>query len=158
MNAGMKAFDIELLVGLLLLCLASLLGYVSLRLGQVDFAKNKGYTIQADFTTAGGLQTGAAVELAGVKIGQVEQVSLDRYRARVHLKLQPDILLHEDAKAAIKSKGLIGERYVEITPGKGLKQLEPGGQIRDTESPVDIQELVAKFIFGNVEQETGKKE
>ena len=154
----MKASDLELLVGLLLLCLVSLLGYVSLRLGQVDLAKNAGYTLQADFTTVGGLQTGAAVELAGVKIGQVEQVSLDDYRARVHLKLQPGILLYGDAKAAIKSKGLIGERYVEIAPGKGPKQLAPGEQIRDTEPPVDIQELIAKFIFGNIEQNTGTKE
>jgi len=154
----MKAPDLELLVGLFLLCLVSLLGYASLRLGQVDLARNGGYTLQADFTTAGGLQTGAAVELAGVKIGQVEQVSLDDYRARVHLKLQPGIPLYEDAKAAIKSKGLIGERYVEIAPGKGPKQLAPGEQIRDTESPVDIQELIAKFIFGNVEQNTATKE
>src|SRR5215470_15577217 len=99
----MKAFDLELLVGLLVLCLVGLLGYASLRLGQVD------------------------------------------------LKIQPGVPLYEDAKAAIKSKGLIGERYVEIIPGKGPKQLAPGEQIRDTESPVDIQELIAKFIFGNVE-------
>ena len=99
----MKAFDLELLVGLFVLCLVGLLGYASLRLGQLDLARNGGYTLQADFTTAGGLQTGAAVELAGVKIGQVEQVSLDDYRAQVHLKIQPGISLNVDAKAAIKS-------------------------------------------------------
>ena len=148
----MKTFDVELLVGTLLFCIIGVLTYFSLHLGQVDLASKGGYTIQAAFTTVGGLQTGAAVELAGVQIGRVEKVDLDNFRARVKLKIQDGIPLYEDAKAAIKTKGLIGERYVEISPGRGAKSLEPGGQIRDTESPVDIQELIAKFIFGNVEQ------
>ena len=149
----MKILDVELLVGFLVLCIAGALGYFSLHLGQVDLIGNEGYTIQADFTTAGGLQTGASVELAGVKVGRVEHVGLDRYRARVKLKIQHGIPLYENAKAAIKTKGLIGERYIEITPGRGTNQLESGGQIRDTEAPIDIQELIAKFIFGSVEQE-----
>jgi phospholipid/cholesterol/gamma-HCH transport system substrate-binding protein len=148
----MKTFDVELLVGTLLFCVIGILTYFSLHLGQVDLVGKGGYTIQAAFTTVGGLQTGAAVELAGVQIGRVEKVDLDNFRARVKLKIQDGIPLYEDAKAAIKTKGLIGERYVEISPGRGAKSLEPGGQIRDTESPVDIQELIAKFIFGNVEQ------
>lgn len=149
----MKTFDVELLVGSLLFCAVGILAYFSLNLGQVDLVGEEGYTVQAAFTTVGGLQTGAAVELAGVKIGRVEKVDLDKYRARVKLKIQDGIPLYEDAKAAIKTKGLIGERYVEISPGRGAKPLESGGQIQDTESPVDIQELIAKFIFGNVEQD-----
>jgi phospholipid/cholesterol/gamma-HCH transport system substrate-binding protein len=149
----MKILDVELLVGFLVLCVAGILGYFSLHLGQVDLGGNEGYTVQADFTTAGGLQTGASVELAGVKVGRVTYVGLDHYRARVQLKIQRGIPLYEDAKAAIKTKGLIGERYIEISPGRGTNQLESGGQIRDTEAPVDIQELIAKFIFGNVEQD-----
>lgn len=149
----MRTFDIELLIGLLLLGIVGILGYFSLRLGQVDLVGAQGYTVQAAFTTVGGLQTGAAVELAGVKIGRVELIALDQmYRAQVQLKINTGISLYEDAKAAIKTKGLIGERYVEISPGRGTKPLEAGGQIRNTESPVDIQELIAKFIFGNVEQ------
>jgi phospholipid/cholesterol/gamma-HCH transport system substrate-binding protein len=148
----MKTFDLELFVGFILLGLIAILVYLSLRLGQVDFVGNQGYTVQAMFTTAGGLQTGAVVELAGVEIGRVEQVALDNYQARVKLKIDGDISLSEGTKATIKSKGLIGERYVEISPGKTGTKLEPGGLIRETESPVDMQELIAKFIFGNVEQ------
>lgn len=129
---------------------------MSLRLGQVDLVGGGGYRVQAKFMTVGGLQTGAAVELAGVEIGRVEQIALDKnYRAQVRLSLRDGISLYEDAKATIKTKGLIGERYVEIAPGRGPKQLKPGGEIRDTESPVDIQELIAKFVFGNVEQGAG---
>jgi phospholipid/cholesterol/gamma-HCH transport system substrate-binding protein len=148
----MKTFDLELFVGFILFCLIAILGYLSLRLGQVDLIGNQGYTVQAMFTTAGGLQTGAVVELAGVEIGRVEHITLDDYQARVKLKINSNISLSEDTKAAIKSKGLIGERYVEISPGKAGNKLEPGGLIRETESPVDIQELIAKFIFGNVDQ------
>ena len=150
----MKSLDGELVVGLVLLGILGMLGYMSLRLGQVDLVGGRGYRVQAKFMTVGGLQTGAIVELAGVEIGRVEHIALDKnYRARVQLSLKDSIPLYEDAKAAIKTKGLIGERYIEIAPGRGPKQLEPGGEIRDTESPVDIQELIARFVFGNVEQE-----
>jgi phospholipid/cholesterol/gamma-HCH transport system substrate-binding protein len=148
----MKTFDLELFVGFALLCMIAILVYLSLRLGQVDLVGHQGYTVQALFTTAGGLQTGAVVELAGVEIGRVEQVTLDDYQARVKLKIDGNISLSEDTKAAIKSKGLVGERYVEISPGKTGRKLEPGGQIRETESPVDIQELISQFIFGDVDQ------
>lgn len=147
----MKKFDTELLVGILLLCGAGLLVYFSLRLGQVDLFGSQGYTIHADFSAAGGLQSGAAVELSGVEIGRVEAIDLVDYQARVVMRIRDGIVLHEDAQAALKNKGLIGERYVEIIPGKAPGKIPPGGQIKKTEAPVDIQEAIAKFIFGNVE-------
>jgi len=148
----MKTIDSELLVGILLLCSIAVLVYMSLHLGQVGFSKSAGYAVQAEFTNAGGLQDGAAVELAGVKIGRVETVQLTPdYRAHVTIHLKPTIVLKEDAKAAIKSVGLIGERYVEILPGTTANQIAPGGYIRNTESPVDLPEIIQKFIFGNVE-------
>lgn len=148
----MKKLDTEVLVGCVFLLGVGILAYISLQLGQIDPTGSRGYTVQADFSTAGGLQNGAVIELAGVEIGRVMAVDLVDYHARVTLKLHQDIQLSEDARAAIKTKGLVGERYVEITPGKTTTQLKPGGQIRDTESPVDMQELIAKFIFGNVEK------
>jgi len=149
----MKKFDTELLVGLLLLCGAGALGYLSLRLGQVDLFGSEGYVVHADFSTAGGLQSGATVELSGVEIGRVEAVDLVDYQARVVMKIRDGVVLHEDAQAALKNKGLIGERYVEVIPGKASGKLAPGGQIKKTEAPVDIQEAIAKLIFGNVEDQ-----
>jgi len=148
----MKTIDSELIVGLLLLCSIAILVYTSLHLGQVGFGKTEDYTIQAEFTNVGGLQEGAAVELAGVDIGRVTHVQLtDTYRAHVTFSIKPTVVLKEDAKAAIKSVGLIGERYVEISPGTAANQIAPGGDIRNTEAPVDLQETITKFIFGNVE-------
>jgi phospholipid/cholesterol/gamma-HCH transport system substrate-binding protein len=148
----MKIFDREVAVGIVILLGAATLVYISLNLGQLGFGQTSGYTVQAEFPNAGGLQAGATVELAGVEIGRVASVTLtDTYHARVTLRILPTIALQEDSHAAIKSKGLIGERYVEISPGKGTTALASGGTIRETEAPVDIQEVITKFIFGNVE-------
>jgi phospholipid/cholesterol/gamma-HCH transport system substrate-binding protein len=148
----MKMLDSELLVGLLLLCGITGLVYMSLHLGQIGFGKSDEYAVQAEFTNAGGLQDGALVELAGVNVGRVVAVQLTQdYRAHVTIHLKPTVVLKEDATAAIKSAGLIGERYVEILPGTTANQIAPEGYIRNTEPPVDLQEIIQKFIFGNVE-------
>jgi phospholipid/cholesterol/gamma-HCH transport system substrate-binding protein len=110
----MKTFDREVAVGMILLLGAAILVYISLNLGRLSFGQTQGYTVQAEFPNAGGLQEGALVELAGVEIGRVAGVTLtDTYHARVTLNILPTIALQEDSRAAIKSKGLIGERYVD---------------------------------------------
>lgn len=147
----MKKLDLELVVGLFLLVAIVALTYISIRLGEVSLGE-WGYAVYADFPTVGGLQSGAVVELAGVEIGRVEAVDLADYQARVALKIRHDVALPDDATASIKGKGLIGEKYVEITPGKAETMILPGGRIRQTESPVDIQELLAQYIFGSVER------
>jgi phospholipid/cholesterol/gamma-HCH transport system substrate-binding protein len=149
----MKKLDAEVVTGCLLFVVVGMLVYVSLQLGYFDLTGSWGYPVYANFTTAGGLQKGAVIELAGVQIGRVEAVDLVDYQARVMLKIHQDVPLSEDARVAIKTKGLIGERYVEIAPGRSTTQIKPGGQLRETESPVDITELIAKFIFGNVEKD-----
>ena len=141
--------DGELLVGVLLLGIVAGLGYMSIQLGQIELGSGS-YPVYADFINAGGLQDGAVIELAGVEIGRVESVILADYKARVTLKIRGDIPLQEDAQAAIKTKGLIGERYVAIMPGHSSIILAPGGTIDKTEESVDIQQLLGEFIFGDV--------
>ncbi len=152
----MKKFDLELIIGLLMLCGIGVLVYISVQLGQIDLGGRWGYTLYAYFTTAGGLQKGAVIELAGVEIGRVEAVDLENYQAKVALKIRHDVVLPTDTRVAIKTTGLIGERYIEITPGTGNGRLQPGDQIRETESPVDINEVISQLIFGNVEGGTSK--
>ena len=111
--------DAELLVGWIVLLMAGGLVYLSLQFGQVSFAGNQGYSLSAEFSDAGGLQSGARVELAGVEIGRVSSVSLtpSLTKARVTFQLQSDIALPQDSRAAIKTAGLIGERYIDLEPG-----------------------------------------
>lgn len=125
------------------------LGYLSINLGQVSLFGG-GYHITVDFPTVGGLRKGSSVEIAGVRVGRVESIDLVDYQARVTLRIETGVTLQEDAIASIKTKGLIGEKYVRISPGGSDKVIPPNGRIREVEAPVDFEELLSKYIFGKV--------
>jgi phospholipid/cholesterol/gamma-HCH transport system substrate-binding protein len=146
----MKRYDIELAVGLFLIAGIICLGYLSIRLGRLEVFGQKGYNVYAVFTNSGGLKSGSDIMIAGVNVGRVKNVMLDNYQARVTLNLGENIKIQEDAIVSIKTKGLIGEKYIEITPGGSDKVIEPGGRIRETQSPVDLEELISKFVFGKI--------
>ncbi|MGH7300894.1 MAG: outer membrane lipid asymmetry maintenance protein MlaD [Candidatus Rokuibacteriota bacterium] len=146
----MKRSALELGVGIFVLIGLLALGWLSVKLGRVDLLGNRGYVVSADFPSVGGLKAGSAIEIAGVEIGRVDRILLEDYQARVVMVIQPDIKLSEDSIASIKTKGLIGERYVRISPGGSDKTIPPNGRIREVEPPVDIEELLSKYIFGKV--------
>jgi phospholipid/cholesterol/gamma-HCH transport system substrate-binding protein len=116
----------------------------------VDLLGNRGYEISADFPSVGGLKAGSAIEIAGVEVGRVDRILLQDYQARVVMVIHSGVKLQEDSIASIKTKGLIGERYVRISPGGSEKLIPPNGRIREVEPPVDIEELLSKYIFGKV--------
>ena len=142
--------DKELAVGVFLLIGIFSLIYISVKLGKLEVLGNEGYTLYASFENAGGLKSGASIEIAGVKIGTVESVKLNNYQALVGLTIARNVKIQDDAIASIKTEGLLGEKYVEITPGASDKLLRNGGTIRETESAIDIQDLISKYAFGKV--------
>jgi phospholipid/cholesterol/gamma-HCH transport system substrate-binding protein len=146
----MKKFDLELTVGLFIITGIICLGYLSVKLGKMEIVGERGYEIYGVFSNVGGLKIGSSVEIAGVKVGRVKSITLNNYQARVVLNLPENVKLQEDAIVSIKTKGLIGEKYIEITPGGSEKIIKPGGQIRETQSAVDLEELISKFVFGNI--------
>ncbi|MGA2315703.1 MAG: outer membrane lipid asymmetry maintenance protein MlaD [Thermodesulfobacteriota bacterium] len=146
----MKKFDLELTVGLFIIAGIICLGYLSIKLGKMEIVGERGYEIYGVFSNVGGLKTGSSVEIAGVKVGRVKSITLNNYKARVVLNLPENVKLQEDAIVSIKTKGLIGEQYIEITPGGSEKIIKPGGQIRETQSAVDLEELISKFVFGKI--------
>jgi phospholipid/cholesterol/gamma-HCH transport system substrate-binding protein len=89
--------------------------------------------------------------IAGVEVGRIRDISLEDYQARVVMNIVKAVKVQEDAIASIKTRGLIGEKYVEILPGASEKMIPPGGRIRDTQPPIDIEELISKYVFGKVE-------
>jgi phospholipid/cholesterol/gamma-HCH transport system substrate-binding protein len=147
----MKKFDLELAVGIFMIAGLICLGYLSIRLGKMEVLREKGYEVYALFSEIGGLKVGSPIMIAGVDIGRVKNVTLDNYQARVVLNIPEAIKLQDDAIASIKTKGLIGEKYIEITPGGSEKIIQPGGRIRETQSAIDIEQIISKFIFGKVE-------
>ncbi|HEY4719393.1 MAG TPA: outer membrane lipid asymmetry maintenance protein MlaD [Candidatus Methylomirabilis sp.] len=144
----MRRMDVEVVVGLFLLLGVVALGYLSVRLGKMEVLGFRGYAVFADFPTVGGLKTGASVEIAGVKVGQVEEIALNEYKARLTLRINKKIRLQEDTIASVKTKGLIGEKYVRLSPGGSDEMIPPGGRIRETEPPIDIEDLIGNYIFG----------
>ena len=147
----MRKIDIELTVGVFIIAGIICLGYLSIRVGGMEMIGKKGYDIYAFFANSGGLKKGAPVMIAGVEVGRVKNIKLEDYQAKVIMNILPGIQIQEDAIASIKTKGLIGEKFVSISPGGSDKIIGPGDRIRDTESAVDIEQLISKYAFGKVE-------
>jgi phospholipid/cholesterol/gamma-HCH transport system substrate-binding protein len=141
---------VNIAVGMFVILGIVALGYLSIQLGQVSFLGSRGYAVTVDFPSVGGLKAGSAVEIAGVEIGRVESIGLADYQARVTLRVHSGIKLQDDVIASIKTKGLIGEKYIRISPGGSDKIIQPNGRIREVEAPVDFEELLSKYIFGKV--------
>jgi phospholipid/cholesterol/gamma-HCH transport system substrate-binding protein len=146
----MKRFNLEVTVGLFVLLGLIALGYLSVKLGEVQVIGTDTYTVTATFPTVGGLQTASSVEIAGVRIGRVEDIRLVDYEAKVTLRLERKVRLQEDSIASIRTRGLIGEKYVRITPGGSDRLIPPGGKIREVETPIDFEDLIGRFIQGKI--------
>lgn len=149
----MKKTSIETAVGIFVLVGILCVGYLTIKLGKMELMGDNYYTLYADFSSATGLKSGANVEMAGVRIGQIEAINLEPVMnvARVSLKIEKGIVLTEDVIASVKTAGLIGDKYLSITPGGSDEILEPGDSIEETESALDIEDLVSKFIFDSSE-------
>ena len=146
----MRKFDTELAVGVFMLIGILCLAYLSIHLGEAEVFARKGYDLYGLFTETGGLRDGAQVVIAGVDVGRVQGITLDDYQARVVMNIDSNVKLQEDAIASIKTRGLIGEKYVEITPGGSEKLLESGDRIRQTEPAVDLGSLISQYVFGKI--------
>lgn len=144
--SAMQTFKLATSVAGFLLLGGLSLAYLFVRLGEAEVRQNWGYTVYADFANAGGLDPGSSVEIAGVPVGQISAINLIEDRARVTLTLQKEIVLQEDAIASIQTKGLLGERYMLITPGGSEETIAAGGKIRETESPLDLPSLLAAYV------------
>jgi phospholipid/cholesterol/gamma-HCH transport system substrate-binding protein len=146
---GVRVFGF-LVVGVLSLV------YLFTRLGEADFGYGGGYDIRADFSNAGGLKSGSPVELAGVPVGHVTTIHLKGTRVQVSLKIREGIPVQDDAIASIQTKGLLGERYITISPGGSDELIKPDGILRETESPLDLPGLLSVYVNSRQRQNAQK--
>ncbi|MBU4319258.1 MAG: outer membrane lipid asymmetry maintenance protein MlaD [Proteobacteria bacterium] len=148
----MKRSTIETSVGIFVLVGILCVGYLTIQLGKLELFANDQYVVFARFESVSGLKKGAQVEIAGIKIGVVDTIQLDQERqiAKVGMKIQKDVTLTDDAIASVKTSGMIGDKYVKISPGGSDTELAPGEMITATESAVDLEELISKYVFGEV--------
>jgi phospholipid/cholesterol/gamma-HCH transport system substrate-binding protein len=149
---GMEKYKIETAVGVFVLASLLCVAYLTIKLGKLDVFGGDAYEITAKFNDVTGLKTGAYVELAGVRIGKVDKIVLDPNTnlAVVTLGIQNGVTLTDDAIASVKTSGLIGDKFIKISPGGSDDKLGAGGVITDTESSVDIGDLIGKYVFGGV--------
>ena len=146
----MRRSALDLSVGVFLIVGLLAVGWLSVNLGRVDLLGGRGYVVNADFPSVGGLKVGSPVEIAGVQIGNVNGILLVDDQARVVMLIRSGVTLQDDSIASIKTKGLIGEKYIRISPGGSDRRIPPNGKIREVEPPVDLEELLSKYVFGKV--------
>jgi len=146
----MRKFDLELSVGIFVLAGILCLGYLSIKLARMEVLGREGFEIYAIFSDIGGLKKGSSVVIAGVQVGRVQAITVEDYEAKVVLSLPEEVKIQEDAIASIKTKGLIGEKYVQITPGGSETIIRPGDRIRETQPAVDVERLISNYVFGKI--------
>jgi len=138
----MTKLSIEAKVGFFVVLSILALAYMSMKVGGFKYAADRGYELHGYFDSAEGLVPGVPVEIAGVEVGQVKEIALEKGRAKVTLQLNPDVTIGEDVEAAIRTKGVLGDKYVEVIPGAlDSAPLKPGGRIERTVSPANIDSL-----------------
>ncbi|MBI5521511.1 MAG: outer membrane lipid asymmetry maintenance protein MlaD [Desulfarculus sp.] len=155
----MKRDNIELSVGIFVLIGLLAVGYMAVKLGKVDLMGDNTYLLKARFQSVSGLKTDARVEVAGVEVGKVAAIHLDSetMAAMVDLKIRQGLKLTVDTIASVRTSGLIGDKFVKLSPGGMPTNLAPGETITDTESPLEIEELIGKYVFGGVDSKGGGK-
>lgn len=148
----MKKYAMETSVGIFVLAGLLCVAYLTVKLGKLEIVGGNSYPVTARFKDVTGLKSGAAVEMAGVRIGRVGGITLDPKdtMAMVTLDIQKGVRLTDDSIASIKTSGLIGDKFVKLSPGGSDDVLGPGGLIVETESSVDLGDLIGKYVFGGV--------
>ncbi|MBW1636399.1 MAG: outer membrane lipid asymmetry maintenance protein MlaD [Deltaproteobacteria bacterium] len=147
----MKNNILEMMVGLFMIAGFCAFGYLALQLGEVSFlTKGSTYIINAEFDNVAGVKKGASVQVAGVVVGSVSAVTLgDDEVAVLALKLKNNLKVPVDSMASVKSQGIIGDKYIQLSLGGDEEFFKPGQVLSDTESSLDIESLISKFAFGS---------
>ncbi len=149
----MKKNTLEMFVGLFMIIGFAAFVYLALQLGEVSFlTRSKTYILEAEFDNVAGVKKGASVQVAGVDVGEVVSIELGKMDvALLSLQISNKLKVPLDSMASVKSQGIIGDKYIQLSLGGDVELFKPGERIVDTESSVDIESLISKFAFGSVE-------
>jgi len=143
---------IEMTVGVFVFLGLLSIGWMALQLGKVGGIGQSGYVLTATFRDVGGVRKGSDIMMAGVVIGRVDEVELlKNSKALAKLRINDGVEIAEDAFASVRTKGIIGDRYIRITQGIEDTHLKSGDEIEETEDAINIEDLVSKYIFSGKE-------
>ena len=155
----MKKYSIETVVGIFVVIGLLCVGFMTVKLGKVSLFGDDYYSLNAGFGSVSGLRVDSSVEINGLVVGRVKRLVMNQEKqvAMVELNIRKGIKIYDDASAVIKTSGLIGDKFVKIDPGGGGDILKPGGTISETSSPLDIEDLIGKYVFGDASKRDKKE-
>jgi phospholipid/cholesterol/gamma-HCH transport system substrate-binding protein len=124
------------------------LAWLPVILGKLDISYVHSYEVQGGFDSVAGLKEGATVEIAGVVVGRVERINLDQKKktALVTMRIRQGTRLTDDVIASVRTRGILGDKFILLAPGGSDRFIADKGKITDTESAIDLTELVKKFV------------
>ncbi|MBU1340123.1 MAG: outer membrane lipid asymmetry maintenance protein MlaD [Proteobacteria bacterium] len=137
----------EISVGIFMMVGIACLVYLSVNLGNVDLFGTDSFMIDARFGSIEGLEVAASVEIAGVPVGKVKRITLEENQALVQMEIKKGTKISDDTIASIRTKGVIGDKFVKLSPGGSDDLLGDKDSLMDTESAISLEELVSKYIF-----------
>ncbi|MBX6324152.1 MAG: outer membrane lipid asymmetry maintenance protein MlaD, partial [Rhodospirillaceae bacterium] len=142
---------IETVMGAVVLLVAAV--FLIFVYSSTNVRASSGYPLTARFNRVDGVSTGTEIRLSGIKVGTVTGIDLDpkTYLAVLHMSIRRGIELPVDSTVKIQSDGLLGGTYVDLEPGGADKMLKPGDEIRLTQDPINIADLIGRFIFSAAE-------
>ena len=150
----MRDYARDSFVGIFVIIGLVCVAYLTIKLGKMEISSSDTYSSHAKFNSIAGLRVGANIEIAGVNVGRVSDIKLEQNDegslAVVTLKIKNGVELSDTAIASVKTSGLIGDKYISISPGGSPDMLKNGQEITDTESALDIESMISKYIFGKV--------
>jgi phospholipid/cholesterol/gamma-HCH transport system substrate-binding protein len=127
---------------------------MTIKLGKIPLFSGDYYLLHARFSSVSGLRVDSPVEINGIEVGRVEQLHIDQDKqiAVATLRIEKGFKVYEDAIASIKTSGLIGDKFIRIDPGGGGDILKPGGTITETTPAIDVEDLISKYVFGDIKK------
>ena len=138
---------VETLLGAVVLLVA--IGFVAYAYAVSNVRNPQGYTLRAKFDRIDGIAVGTDVRISGIKVGQVVSHALDTrtFRAEVLLTVRRDVELPADSSVAVGSESLLGGRFLLIQPGADDELLAAGDEVMFTQSAINLEDLIGRFVF-----------
>lgn len=129
--------------------LAAAAGFLYFAYDKSNVKPVAGYSLVASFSNISGIAAGSPVRIGGIKVGVVEDLSLNKenYQAVAKVRIEDGIKIPRDSSAAVQSTGLIGEKFLAIEPGGDEDVLKNGEKISFTQPSVNLEEMIGKFVF-----------
>ncbi len=155
----MKKNSMETIVGIFVAAGLLCVGYMAIKLGHLSLFAEDPLVLYARFSSVSGLKVGSPVEIFGIEVGNVQKVEMDTEKemALVQIGIRKGIKVYEDANASIKTAGLIGDKFIKVDLGGSGDLLKPGGVITETLPAVDFGDLIGRYAFGGVKEDSQEK-